>query len=195
MHYNKVILAGEIDSKTVREYEVYKTRYIQYLLNVRRLSGVVDKLPCFGRAERMRTTEGQIRIKGRIKTWNERDKTGSHLKIAVEILEEEEYEQEENQIEVGGAICRAAVKRETPAGRFIADTIVAVNRENKRETAYIPTICWGRNAGRAEKISVGKEIEIKGRLQSREYYKKMEEECQTKTAYELSAGVITERRE
>ncbi|HOS70798.1 MAG TPA: single-stranded DNA-binding protein, partial [Bacillota bacterium] len=52
---------------------------------------------------------------------------------------------------------------------------------------YIPCIAWGRNARYSENLKVGDRIRIWGRIQSRDYQKKVsEDEVITRTAYEVS---------
>jgi single-stranded DNA-binding protein len=61
-----------------------------------------------------------------------------------------------------------------------------VNRPYNKSD-YIPCIAWGRNARFSEKLSVGDNIKIWGRIQSRSYQKKLETgEIITKVAYEVS---------
>lgn len=40
---------------------------------------------------------------------------------------------------------------------------------------YIPCIAWGRNAAYAESLDVGTKLMLEGRLQSREYKKKLDD--------------------
>ena len=78
----------------------------------------------------------------------------------------------------------------TPLGREIADLLVAVNRPYGKSD-YIPCIAWGRNARFASGFSVGTRIQIWGRVQSREYTKKLSEtECEKRTAYEVSVSKL-----
>lgn len=76
----------------------------------------------------------------------------------------------------------------TPFGREISDILLAVNRSYNKSD-YIPAIAWGRNAKFCRDISVGTRVRIWGRIQSREYQKKLsEEDVVTKMAYEVSIG-------
>ena len=72
----------------------------------------------------------------------------------------------------------------------IADLLVAVNRPYGKSD-YIPCICWGRNARFAEKFQVGEHIQLWGRIQSREYQKKISEnEVERRVAYEVSVSKL-----
>ena len=82
------------------------------------------------------------------------------------------------------------VYRKTPLGREIADLLVAVNRPYGKSD-YIPCICWGRNARYASGFEVGAHIQLWGRIQSREYTKKVsEEEIERRIAYEVSVSKL-----
>ncbi len=91
-----------------------------------------------------------------------------------------------NEISLTGFICKPPVYRHTPFGREIADILLAVNRSYNKSD-YIPCIAWGRNARFCKGLEVGSKIALSGRIQSREYRKKVsEDEYVTKTAYEVS---------
>ena len=80
--------------------------------------------------------------------------------------------------------------RKTPLGREIADLLIAVNRSYGKSD-YIPSICWGRNARYASGFEVGSHVQIWGRIQSREYVKKLNEfEMEKRIAYEVSVSKI-----
>lgn len=78
-------------------------------------------------------------------------------------------------------------------GRLIKKTrrnltyiIIAVNR-NYGKSDYIPCICWGRYATLADSLEIGTHLKIVGRIQSRDYIKKLSDEYSEKrTAYEVS---------
>ena len=89
-----------------------------------------------------------------------------------------------------GYICKDPIYRKTPLGREIADLLVAVNRPYGKSD-YIPCICWGRNARYASGFEVGTHIELWGRIQSREYTKKLSEEAvEKRVAYEVSVSKL-----
>lgn len=113
-------------------------------------------------------------------------------------IEKSETEEEEtphrklpsNQIFLDGFVCKQPVYRKTPLGREIADVLVAVNRQYGKSD-YIPCIAWGRNAKFASEIKIGSNIQVVGRVQSREYSKKLDDErTEIRVAYEVSVGQI-----
>ena len=100
-----------------------------------------------------------------------------------------------NYIFLDGYICKPPVYRMTPLGREIADLLLAVNRAYGKSD-YIPCICWGRNARFAVKLSVGERIQVWGRIQSREYQKKVgESQVVNRIAYEVSVNKLELKEE
>jgi Single-stranded DNA-binding protein len=68
--------------------------------------------------------------------------------------------------------------------------LIAVNRSYGKSD-YIPCICWGRNARFASGFEVGAHVQILGRIQSREYVKKLDmQETVKRIAYEVSVSKI-----
>ena len=95
-----------------------------------------------------------------------------------------------NSIVLSGYICKPPVYRTTPFNREIADLLVAVNRAYNKSD-YIPCIAWGRNARFVKNLQVGDKIALSGRIQSREYQKKLSDyEVKTMTAYEVSISKL-----
>lgn len=95
-----------------------------------------------------------------------------------------------NSIYLDGYICKPPVYRMTPLGREIADLLMAVNRPYGKSD-YLPCICWGRNARFAGKFEVGTHIHLWGRIQSRTYQKRLEDDVvEKRTAYEISVNKI-----
>ncbi len=108
----------------------------------------------------------------------------------VNFLEEFTDYTKTNQIFLDGYICKEPIYRKTPLGREIADLLIAVNRSYGKSD-YIPCICWGRNARFASSFTVGSHVQIWGRIQSREYVKKLNElETEKRVAYEVSVSKI-----
>ena len=134
-------------------------------------------------------------ITGQLRSINRHEERKNRLVLTVfarelEILEEIDEETVSNQIFLDGYICKEAVYRKTPLGREIADLLVAVNRSYGKSD-YIPCICWGRNARFASSFEVGTHVQVWGRIQSREFVKKISEtETAQRIAYEVSVSKI-----
>ena len=95
-----------------------------------------------------------------------------------------------NYIFLDGYVCKPPIYRKTPLGREIADVLLAVNRPYGKSD-YIPCICWGRNARFADGFQVGGHVQLWGRIQSREYQKKLSEtEFEKRIAYEVSVSKL-----
>jgi len=96
-----------------------------------------------------------------------------------------------NIIELTGYICKPPIYRTTPFNREICDILVAVNRAYNKSD-YIPAIAWGRNARFAKNMLVGEKVHISGRIQSREYQKRLDDgTVETRTAFEVSINKIS----
>ncbi len=112
------------------------------------------------------------------------------LTVFVREIEEIDESRNPNGILLSGYICKPPVYRTTPFNREIADVLIAVNRAYNKSD-YIPCIAWGRNARFVKNLSVGDKVAISGRIQSREYQKKLSEtETKTMTAYEVSVSKL-----
>ena len=100
-----------------------------------------------------------------------------------------------NIIEIVGYICKPPIYRTTPFKREICDLLVAVNRAYNKSD-YLPCIAWGRNARFVQSSEVGEKVFITGRIQSRDYQKKLSEsESETRVAYEISISRISKDRQ
>ena len=108
-------------------------------------------------------------------------------------IEDDEVPEEQsksNQIFLDGYVCKPPIYRKTPLGREIADILLAVNRAYGKSD-YIPCICWGRNARYASGFEVGEHVQLLGRIQSREYMKKINEnDTEKRVAYEVSVSKV-----
>ena len=95
-----------------------------------------------------------------------------------------------NEVVLVGYICKKPIYRQTPFGREIADLLLAVNRAYNKSD-YIPSMAWGRNARFCQNLEVWTEVKIVGRVQSRNYEKKLEDgTVLRKVAYVVSIGSL-----
>ena len=196
---NQVSILGEIVSDFQYSHEVYGEGFYMMEVSVRRLSDFVDYIPVMV-SERIIDVEadyiGQlVYISGQFRSFNRHEERKNRLVLSVfarelEILEPDCDEDAGNQIFLDGYICKEAIYRKTPLGREIADLLVAVNRSYGKSD-YIPCICWGRNARFAAGFEVGTHVQIWGRIQSRDYVKKLSvTQVEQRTAYEVSVSKI-----
>ena len=168
-------------------------------VNVQRLSDSSDIIPLMV-SERLLDVDadykGQsIMVQGQLRSYNRHEERKNRLVLSVfareiAFVDETPESSKTNQIYLDGYICKEPIYRKTPLGREIADLLLAVNRPYGKSD-YIPCICWGRNARFASNFTVGTRCEIWGRIQSREYMKKLsEEEAEKRIAYEVSVSKL-----
>ena len=172
---------------------------------VNRLSNYADYIPLMVSERLIDTTQSyigeKIHVTGQFRSYNRHEETKNRLILSVfvrelefvdEYMENEDEERKSNYITLDGYVCKAPVYRKTPLGREIADLLVAVNRSYGKSD-YIPCICWGRNARYATTFEIGSHVSVIGRIQSREYVKKLsEDEAERRIAYEVSVCKIEE---
>ena len=196
---NQVSMMGEIVSEFQFSHEVFGEGFYMVELAVNRLSNYSDYIPLMI-SERLSDTEqdytGQlIRVSGQFRSYNRHEEKKNRLVLSVfvrelEFLDEIDENEKTNQIFLDGYICKEPIYRKTPLGREIADVLLAVNRSYGKSD-YIPCICWGRNARFASGFTVGSHIQIVGRVQSREYVKRIDEEnVEHRVAYEVSVSKV-----
>ena len=190
---NEVVLEGYVNSEPELSHEIYGEKFYKFELEVLRLSENADNI-IVTMSERL--MEGcdlnlgaKLKIYGQFRSYNNYSGEGNKLVLTVFVkrfVEEDEEELLPNTVYLNGYICKEPIYRVTPFGREICDMLLAVNRRYGKSD-YIPCITWGRNAKFTESLPVGTNVKIWGRIQSREYKKKInEEEFITKTAYEVS---------
>ena len=195
---NEVTLMGTVEGDLSFSHEIYGETFYSFVLRVMRLSDICDfiNITVSERLiQNMQISHGsKVSVDGQFRSYNNYSETGNRLLLTVfardiekeDNLEDDRYGQNPNSIYLNGFLCKAPVYRTTPFGREITDLLVAVNRAYNKSD-YIPCIAWGRNARYSSGFNVGDNIKVWGRIQSREYQKKIsEEECITKTAYEIS---------
>ena len=190
---NKIVLAGLVTEEPIFSHEVHGEKFYRFYLSSSRQSGYCDVLMCtVPEIIKNGINEGNVvKVSGEIRTRNVHEDDKSHLEVTVFVKEVLLYEEDENNVELDGFICKEPVYRETPFGRQITDLIVASNRERNYKSDYIPCIAWGRNAIRTSEFDVGTRVKVSGRLQSREYNKRLGDETyEARTAYELSTSMI-----
>ncbi|MBR4026833.1 MAG: single-stranded DNA-binding protein [Lachnospiraceae bacterium] len=187
---NKVYVSGEIVTEAEFSHEVYGEGFYEMKLKVERLSGQADILPVTV-SERLIAANDlkvgdRLSAVGQFRSYNKLVDGKSRLMLTVfvrETVEGDKYKNPNNVV-LCGYICKPPVYRTTPFHREIADVLVAVNRAYNKSD-YIPCIAWGRNARFVKNLTVGERIAVSGRIQSRDYQKKISEtETRTMTAYE-----------
>lgn len=194
---NMVTISGKVVSNIEFSHEVYGEGFYYFMLEVPRLSDSSDRIPVTI-SERLTSKDKLeigtiVEVEGQFRSYNSYNNEGNRLVLTVfardiTFLEDEKKIKNPNQIYLNGFICKRPVYRTTPFGREITDILLAVNRPYNKSD-YIPCIAWGRNARFSEGLTVGDNIKVWGRIQSRNYQKKLESgEVITKVAFEVSVS-------
>ena len=194
MDNNNVEIGGEIIEEPKFSHEIYDEKFYKFMVKTKRLSSYEDILPIII-SERLVNLDdikiGKIvKIYGQFRSYNLQTKTKNKLILSIFVKDIEFTDDRSiltlNDANFIGYICKEPIYRKTPLGREIADVLIAINRTYKKSD-YIPCILWGRNAKFCETLKVGDLVKLNGRIQSRNYEKKLENgEIVKRTAYEVS---------
>ena len=196
---NQVTVMGEIVGDFCFSHEIFGEGFYLVDVGVKRLSESYDVIPLMV-SERLIDVNGDYKgmyvcVNGQFRSYNRHEERKNRLVLSVfareiEFIDELEESAKTNQIYLDGYICKEPIYRKTPLGREIADVLLAVNRPYGKSD-YIPCICWGRNARYASGFKVGERCAVWGRIQSREYMKKLSEnEVEKRVAFEVSVSKL-----
>ena len=196
---NQATLSGKIVSPFRFSHEVFGEGFYLFDLSVGRLSDSSDTIPVMASERLLNIHEDQIgkfaEINGQFRSYNYHTENRNRLLLSVfareiTLSDDETALTKPNSIFLDGYVCKKPIYRKTPLGREIADLLLAVNRPYGKSD-YIPCICWGRNARFADSFAIGGHVQIWGRIQSREYQKKLSEtEVEKRIAYEVSVSKL-----
>ena len=197
---NIVTLQGTVTDEPVFSHELYGESFYEFHLKVSRLSETHDIIPITISNRLMQeqdvTVGNELNIMGQFRSYNKLVDGKSKLMLTVFVLEFVSPEDifSPNEIEITGYICKEPIYRVTPFKREICDLLIAVNRSYNKSD-YLPCIAWGRNARYIRSFNIGDKVTVIGRIQSREYTKKLDnDQVVTKVAYEVSLSkIITDR--
>lgn len=196
---NQVSIAGEVTSEFSFSHDVFGEGFYLVDVMVSRLSNSYDIIPIMV-SERLIDVKQDYRGKfievfGQFRSYNRHEESKNKLVLSVfardvRVVDEISENAKPNFIFLDGYVCKPPVYRKTPLGREIADILLAVNRPYGKSD-YIPCISWGRNARFAETFRVGGHVQIWGRIQSREYQKKISDtEFEKRIAFEVSVSKL-----
>lgn len=192
---NIVSVSGTIVSEFKFDHTVNREDFYMATVEISRLSGHVDLLPVLV-SERLidvkQNYSGKlVKVIGNFRSFSQYEDCKNHLVLSIfvkqlEFIEAITEPSKNNLIYLDGVMCREGIYRKTPLGREIADLLLVVKRAYGKSDC-IPCIVWGRDAKFASKLPVGSRIKAKGRIQSREYKKRLSSsEIVSRTAYEVS---------
>ena len=196
---NQVTSMGKVATEFSFSHEVFGEGFYMVEVEVKRLSNSEDRIPLMISERLIDVTQDYtgeyIMVHGQFRSYNRHEEQKNRLVLSVFVreisfMEEEPDGTKTNSIWLDGYICKEPIYRKTPLGREIADLLLAVNRPYGKSD-YIPCICWGRNARYASGFEVGEHVQILGRIQSREYVKRISDtETEKRVAYEVSVSKL-----
>lgn len=196
---NQVTIMGKVATEFSFSHEVFGEGFYMVEVEVKRLSNSEDRIPLMISERLIDVTQDYtgeyIMVHGQFRSYNRHEEHKNRLVLSVFVreisfMEEEPDGTKTNSIWLDGYICKEPIYRKTPLGREIADLLLAVNRPYGKSD-YIPCICWGRNARYASGFEVGEHVQLLGRIQSREYVKRISDtETEKRVAYEVSVSKL-----
>lgn len=202
---NRVELEGTICSNIELSHTSHGENIYRFFLEIPRLNNKTkDTLPIelpemvYDVSELHRGD--RVSITGQFRSYNKREENSDHIKLVLSVFVDNIYpvssKDDINTIRLRGRICKEPRLRVTPSGRDICDLLMAVSRNTNSKSDYLPCICWGRTAKYASRFDVGTDIYISGRVQSRIYKKKLDEEgnYEERVAYEVSVIEVQEMK-
>ena len=196
---NQVTIMGKVATEFSFSHEVFGEGFYMVEVEVKRLSNSEDRIPLMISERLIDVTQDYtgeyIMVHGQFRSYNRHEEQKNRLVLSVFVreisfMEEEPDGTKTNSIWLDGYICKEPIYRKTPLGREIADLLLVVNRPYGKSD-YIPCICWGRNARYASGFEVGEHVQLLGRIQSREYVKRISDtETEKRVAYEVSVSKL-----
>lgn len=202
--FNKVFISGKIEVEPKYSHNIKWEKFYRTTIKTERFSGTEDLIPVIIPETIIKKHQSLksklVEIAGQFRSYNRFENGHIHLDVflfAMSInIYENESELEEplnsNLIYLDGYICKPPTFRETPLGKQISDFLIAVNRSYGKSD-YIPCIAWGRFAQLVATFNVGNRVNLYGRIQSREYFKRDSKDPmqgEYRLAYEISTTQI-----
>ena len=196
---NQVTIMGQVVTGFKFSHKVFGEGFYIMEVMVKWLSNTFDRIPLMVSERLIDVTQDYvgeyIMATGQFRSYNRNEEHKKRLVLSVFVreisfMEEKPDDSKANNILLDGYVCKEPIYRKTPMGREIADLLLAVNRPYGKSD-YIPCICWGRNARYISNFGIGEHVQISGRIQSREYKKKISDtEIELRTAYEVSVSKL-----
>ena len=199
---NKAWVTGTIEDEFSFSHEYMLEKFYANRIGVKRRSGSVDHIPIIvpeilinefkGVSVKGKYVElgGDFRSYPKIYEDNRSHLEKYFLVRMIKTCEKNEINEvcDINVIYLEGCIARKPVYRETIFGKKITELFLRVNRQNLCFD-LIPCIAWEREALYASGFCEGDRVRVYGRIQSREYFKRVapfSEEGVTKETHEIS---------
>lgn len=183
---NYVELTGVIIGDLEFSHEFKQKRFYKTILENRRISGIVDRIPIMLsedkmiRSRKMLKKGERVKINGHLQSYM---KDCLSLSVFVTFIDQtEDTEFDDNFIYLDGYIGKRPLYRsirenneESKKTKDLTLMLLGVNRPN-RAADYIPCIVWNKMALFIRHLEVGCHLKVYGRIQSRIFTKKESEE-------------------
>ncbi len=192
---NRVKIKGVIVSELRFSHKTCGKSFFSCSLAVCRKSGIKDILPLLIPEDLLETERdykgSPVQIEGQFRSFRRIEECKNKLLLfifvtAISFPDDDRSTQRMNQVYLDGYVCRDPVFRKTPLGRNITDLFISVCRPFEK-TDYIPCIAWNKAAKKASTLRVSSRVCITGRIQSRDYMKRLDDKKMVKkTTYEVS---------
>lgn len=191
---NSIFLCGTVNGECRFSHAAYGEKFFVFQIDVKRTSGVVDKIPCIASEPFVRLINNgeRISIDGEIRTRrkvNEDNSISSMTFVFVRNVLDPSDKDENCVNAMEAVICRVSDIRTVSNGeRELVEFLCASHRDGRAISDYLHCIAWRRNAKMiSAALNVGDKINFSGRLQSRDYVKRYEDgRVEEKTTYEVS---------
>lgn len=198
---NKMFIKGKMETELEFSHETFGEKFYRTKVRVTRNSGVDDHIPVIvselliqkdliNKSFKDKWTEIFGEFRAYSKVGGDENKHVELYLFAKKIniyndMTKYEITESENLIYLDGCICKPPIFRQTPFGKFITDLRIEIKRTYNLSD-WIPCIAWGRIALWTSELQIGDRVEILGRVQSREYFKRYSEDSEDGEYKEIS---------
>lgn len=170
-------------------------------IEVARDSGTKDYIVVLLQKDKIKTetftgkieADTRVCVRGAIQTYKD-NRTG-HVQLfvwAYEVMATDE-EQDVNKVIMTGEIARGQIFRTTPKGRTITEfTLRVPSCFTAGFYSFVPCIAWENIAEKTAGLEVETRVYAEGRIQSREYIKRLDDKEEKRTAWEVSLYKLEE---
>lgn len=181
MDYNNniVTLIGKMVSKRNFSHSVNYENFYEFDLEVTKLNGGIEVFPIIA-SERVIhsgfSVGNVVKVQGKFQTEKSyiTDKTKFIIHADdINLYIAEINSLEANVVELEGAICRKPNYKVSHFGKGHCDALLAV-KKNEEDTDFIPCIAFGATAKIFQKLKVGQQVKIEGRIKAKPHEKKLD---------------------
>ena len=205
---NKVLIEGVVTENFEFSHSFRNSKFYTAEIETKRMSGIEDKIYVsvtsngkLGKFVSQDLIGKKVRVFGKIVCYKTRrmykDDMIKHVVLqvmakSIEIVDFFENEQEANIVYLLGKVAKEPIYRLTSnTKREITELVVWVPTNTKESFAKVYCIAWKEDARYARMLTVGEDVELIGRIQSRTYEKVEEGEgCMTHQINEVSISYL-----